>query len=129
MRIDFKENDIVEFKEKVLSDTIFEKNTANAEVARINKYIDNEDRFMLQTIMSTLYKLRSKRAYMMGRIPGKYEQEENTIWETEIIIKIFYEALKENRFDKIKNFLNETKKNNLVAFLFEKKSENRRILL
>lgn len=128
MGLNFKENDIVGKKEDKLEEVLFEKNPQNAEVLKINKYIDDKDRLMLHTIMSTLFKLRSKKLYMIGKIPDKVEEDEETIWEIEIIIRNLYKALKNNRYDKIKDFLNETKKNDFLTFLMEEKNENRKVL-
>lgn len=128
MGLNFKENDVVRLQEDKLEEVLFERNPQNAEVLKINPYIDNKDVFMMHTIMSILFKLRSKKLYMKGKIPGKIEEDEDAIWETEIIIRDFYKALKENRYDKIKDFINETKKNNFITFLIEGKYENRKIL-
>ena len=128
MGLNFKENDVVRLQEDKLEEVLFERNPQNAEVLKINPYIDNKDVFMMHTIMSILFKLRSKKLYMKGKIPGKIEEDEDAIWETEIIIRDFYKALKEKRYDKIKNFINETQKNDFIAFLIEGKYENRKIL-
>lgn len=128
MGLNFKENDVVRLQEDKLEEVLFERNPQNAEVLKINPYIDNKDVFMMHTIMSILFKLRSKKLYMKGKIPGKIEEDEDAIWETEIIIRDFYKALKEKRYDKIKDFLNESQKNNFLAFLIEGKYENRKIL-
>lgn len=128
MGLSFKENDIVRLNEYKLEEVLFERNPKNAEVLKINKYIDNKDIFMMHTIMSTLFKIRSKKLYMIGKIPDKNDEFEDKIWETEIIIKKLYKALKEKKYDKIKDFLNESEKNNFLAFLIEGKNENRKVL-
>ena len=127
MGLYFKEYDIVGRNEDKLEEVLFEKNHQNAELSKLNKYIDNKDTIMLSTIMSALYKLRSKKLYMINKIPGKYEEEEDIIWETEIIIRNLYKALKGKRYDKIKDLI-KSNNNNFFSFLIEGKSENRRIL-
>lgn len=127
MGLNFKEYDIVGRNEDKLEEVLFEKNHQNAELSKLNKYIDNKDTIMLSTIMSSLYKLRSKKLYMINKIPGKYEEDEDTIWEAEIIIRNIYKALKEKRYDKIKDLI-KSNNNSFFSFLIEGKSENRRIL-
>lgn len=128
MGLNFKENDIVERKEDILEDTLFLNNRKHAEVRGILKYINNKDRLMLHTVMSILYKLRSKRIYMKGKMPERIKTDEYVIKETERIISRFYEDLKNNNYKHLKLFIEEPNKKDFIACLLGDQSKNRDIL-
>lgn len=128
MELDFKKYDIVDAKEAKLEEIVFMQNPKNANVKGLTKYIDEKDKLMLHTLLSIMFKLRSKAIYTKDKMPKSVESKETIIKETERIIGSLHRDLKRNRYDNIKDFIQEKNPNNFRDFRREKKYINRQII-
>ena len=105
MGLDFKTNDIINSKEDEI-ERIISKKSITANISDLAQYIkENKDIIMTRTLLSMLYKTRSKSIYMKDKIAESRQFEQDTIYMSEELIKIIYITLNRRGIKDIKRVL------------------------
>lgn len=95
MELDFKTNDIVERKEAQIEKIVYMRNPNKTDIRGLRDQIVNKkDIEMFLTLMSILYKTRSKSTYIKNRIKESRTSEKNSIITTEEIMNSLYKNRK-----------------------------------
>lgn len=106
MVLDFKKCDLVNSKEEEIERIVYMNNPKKTNIRGLVQHIcNNEDIIMLSTLMSMLFKIRSKSIYVKDKIDKSAEMEQESILMTEEIIWDLYKKSKNSR--QIKKFFSE----------------------
>lgn len=104
MELDFKKCDIVDSKEDEIEKIVYLQNPKNANIVGVAQQIgNNKDIVMFSTLMSILFKARSKLKYMQGKSDVSYEENHISILMTEEIMWNLYKKQKNPK--QIKEFI------------------------
>ncbi len=90
MELDFQLTDFVNYKENQIEEMLL-RETQTTNIPNMMQYItQNNDTFMLRTLMTIMMKIRSKSIYMKDKIDKSKQNYEDKILMTEEIIKGIY---------------------------------------
>lgn len=103
MGLDFKNYDEVTKKENEIEQIIYMQKPNRTNINGLIEQINNNDKIMLATLMSMLYKVRSKSIHMKEKIAKSAELEQDWIFMTEEIIWNLYKQSKNQK--QIKKFI------------------------
>ena len=103
MELDFKKMDLVSQKEDQIEKIIYMTKAGATDIKGLAQHIYyNKDSIMLQTLMSMLFKIRSKSLYMIDKVKKSEEYEQTSIFMSEEVIGSLYKRNKKNTYDDIK---------------------------
>ena len=103
MELDFKKMDLVSQKEDQIEKIIYMTKAGATDIKGLAQHIYyNKDSIMIQTLMSMLFKIRSKSLYMIDKVKKSEEYEQTSIFMSEEVIGSLYKRNKKNTYDDIK---------------------------
>lgn len=126
MELDFKTYDIVKAKEDEIERIISKKSKTTNIPELAQRIKDNKDIVMVRTLMSILFKARSKSIWMKNKVPKSSEYEQDTIFMTEELMKIIYLTLNRRGIKGIEKLLleNASVTNDILLKYFSDKNTN-----